>query len=200
MTDEIPDSETMLRELHARQKIHDAIIRYCRGVDHRDESLIRSAYHPDAMDERGVFKGSVEDYIPRTLTGNPDIVNKRHAICNEYVEFDEIDPNTAYSESVVIGCMVRRGGDNYILSFSSCRYLDRFECRNGDWRIIDRKVVLDWEFNTPSTGNEGTQLTTGMLRGLFSPSDPSFGLGFRRWSDKPPVPVSEERTKGVGNY
>ena len=190
------DFETIVRELDARRHIHDVLMRYCRGNDHRHEGLMRSVYHPGATDDHGFFNGKAEDFIAIVMKSGPECTNKLHLICNEYVEFDDANPNKAYSETVTIGCMTRPSGDAYNLSLSACRYLDRFECVDDEWRIAERKVVLDWEFETPSTGNDGGRLTTGMLRSLVSPSDPSFGLGFRNWGEEKPVPVSHDRTTG----
>ena len=191
------DIDTIVRELDARQQIHDVIMRYCRGNDHRDEALMRSVYHAGATDDHGFFSGSAEEFVAIAVRSGPECINKRHIICNEYVEFDDHDPNIAYSETVTIGCMTRPSGDSFLVSLSACRYLDRFECRDGEWRIAERRLVLDWEAQLPSTGNAGSRLTTGMLRGLVSMSDPSYGLGFRRWGDGPAPAISNERTTGA---
>ena len=37
-----------LEELTARTEIHDVLLRYCRGLDRVDMSLVRSAFHKDA--------------------------------------------------------------------------------------------------------------------------------------------------------
>ena len=37
-----------LRTLLDRAQIHDALMRYCRGVDRGDSELVLSALHPDA--------------------------------------------------------------------------------------------------------------------------------------------------------
>ena len=45
------------------QQIADVIYRYARGIDRLDFDLVRSCYHPDAYDDHGSFKGSVEAFI-----------------------------------------------------------------------------------------------------------------------------------------
>ena len=42
------------------------------------------------------------------------------------------------------------------------RYLDRFERREGEWRIANRQVVMDWNDNRPS----GEILDQGMFATL----------------------------------
>lgn len=57
------DIESLVRELKDRQDIRDCLVRYCRGVDRFDREMVRSAYHPDAMDDHGDFVGGVENFI-----------------------------------------------------------------------------------------------------------------------------------------
>ncbi len=42
-----------LQELLDKQAIHEVLLRYCRGVDRRDEEVLRSVYHADAIHEHG---------------------------------------------------------------------------------------------------------------------------------------------------
>ena len=53
------DLETLL----AKQEIGDVIYRYARGIDRLDFDLVRSCYHPDAVDDHGAFKGNVDEFI-----------------------------------------------------------------------------------------------------------------------------------------
>jgi hypothetical protein len=62
------------------------------------------------------------------------------------------------------------------------RYLDRYERRQGEWRIIDRMYVLDWNRNTDSTAiwDEGMYALL-RARGARFPEDPyDRGLPARR--------------------
>ena len=187
------DTETIVRELDARQQIHDCIMRYCRGVDHCDPDLARSAYHPGASDDHGFFRGSAGDFVDAAMGAGGTFEIVRHVICNEYVEFDAADATVARAETVTIGCILSRDGGDYRLAVSSCRFLDRFEERDGVWKIADRRLILDWETEGPARGLAGGPLTTGMLRGFASTADPSFAHGFRLWGDGPREVVREER-------
>jgi hypothetical protein len=42
-------------------------MRYCRGIDHCDEELLRGVYHADATDNHGQFNGEAADFISRAL-------------------------------------------------------------------------------------------------------------------------------------
>lgn len=189
-------AEDILYEIDARQQIHDAVLRYCRGMDHREPGLALSAYHPGARDEHGFYNGSAEDFVAAGMAASDDFEVIRHVICNEYVEFDPDDRTVARAETVTIGCILTRdaeAAEGYRLSISSCRFLDRFELREGTWKIAERRLVLDWEMEGPARGLAGGPLTTGMLRGFASTADPSFALGFRHWGEGALLPVREER-------
>jgi hypothetical protein len=55
--------ETTIRELVDRQQITACLHRYTRGCDRIDADLIRSAFHPDAIDYHGPVTGSVDDFL-----------------------------------------------------------------------------------------------------------------------------------------
>lgn len=198
MTTERRSMEDMVFEIDARQQIHDAIMRYCRGMDHCEPGLALSAYHPGARDEHGFYNGPAEDLVRAGIAASTNFEVIRHLICNEYVEFDPADRTVAHSETVTVGCILTKDpdGEGYRLAVSSCRFLDRFELRDGAWKIAVRKLVLDWETEGPARGLAGGPLTTGMLRGFASTADPSFGLGFRFWGDVEPQPVRLETVGG----
>jgi hypothetical protein len=186
-----------LRQLIARQEIYDAMMRYCRGVDHGDEELALSAFHPGATDDHGPYRGTVEGFIARSMKNQAH--NIRHIIANHYVEFDDDDENVAYSESVSAGALLHKtGAEGFHVALHCCRILDRFECRDGQWKIVDRRVVLDFSVEGPVLGQNANDTTDGMLVGVRGLSDPSFGLGFRHWGDKTYPPVSEKRAARAG--
>jgi hypothetical protein len=49
--------------LQDRLGIQDCLFRYVRGVDRRNWSLVRSAYHPDGYDDHGNYKGGIDGFI-----------------------------------------------------------------------------------------------------------------------------------------
>jgi len=54
-----PKLQNLVDEAEIRQ-VH---IRYCRGIDRMDWALVRSCYHPDAIDRHGAYEGGVEGFI-----------------------------------------------------------------------------------------------------------------------------------------
>src|SRR5882757_7393362 len=118
-----------VRDLIDRQAILDCMRRYCRGVDRRDDEIIRSVYHEDAIDDHGAFLGDREAFIEwgrqRAATGP---LTTQHHITNHSCE---IDGDTAHAETYYV--YNARLRDETVLAAGG-RYLDRLERRNGEWR------------------------------------------------------------------
>ena len=140
-----------LAELVQREAIRDVLHRYCRGADRRDATLMRSAYHSDALDHHGGFDGRALDFIELLIgTNASDAEPSQHLLGNIMIE---LDGDRAWVESVFT-CRYGRtptAGDrrsrHVVLGG---RYWDRFERRDGDWRIAERTVLLDWSEERPT--------------------------------------------------
>ena len=131
-----------LPELLDREAIRDVIYRYCRACDRRDERLLRSVYHPDAADNHGAFAGSADDFVRYTMdTGGAGFIAGQHHIGNILIE---LDGDVAHVESVFICHLVSGDQDARQIEVLGGRYWDRMERRDGEWRIADRVVLLDW--------------------------------------------------------
>lgn len=148
------DAWTLQRILD-RQEITDLLALYCRGIDRVDEATLRSIYHPDATEDRGekLFVGRAHDWIPWTMSVLPAFAATQHCIMNSLIEFE--NDHIAHGETY-FGAYHRFGkgtgsanadvawpeGETELLLAG--RYLDRFEKRDGCWKIAHRKMVNDW--------------------------------------------------------
>ncbi|MBV9659644.1 MAG: nuclear transport factor 2 family protein [Acidimicrobiales bacterium] len=133
-------------EIVAHLEIRQALFRYCRGVDRSDADLIKSAFHPDATDAHGAFKGlgwEMADRLASAEGGMPRVGS--HLVTNIYIEFDDADH--ARCESYVLAFHPHQDTGTPQLGMFAGRYLDRFERRDGEWRIAERLVVNDWSRN-----------------------------------------------------
>jgi len=144
-----------LAEISARMEIHEALMRYVNGIDRRDPDLLRSAYFDDAVDYRSYHPShsSPADFAERAVVGFGETPEySQHHMTN--VTYDiEVEAGVADVESYVlvfhpIGPHTARtlrpeDGGSYV-RFAGARYLDRFECRDGEWRIARRACVVDW--------------------------------------------------------
>lgn len=126
-----------------RQQIQDVVLRYCRGIDRLDMELVRSAFHPDAIDHHTGFDGSVDEYLAwvepklRARLGGT-----MHIVGNHLVE---LFGDTAISETY--GTSVHWGtpDDDPRANFTSgVRFVDHMTWRDGRWAIAERWAVRVW--------------------------------------------------------
>src|SRR4051794_28309407 len=123
-----------------RQAILDCLYRYTRGVDRLDDELIKSAYHPDAIDYHGSsFQGGPDGFVQWLHGSHVHRTTSQHFLTN--VTYD-IDGDTAHVESYFM-VPIRRDDQPDTIGFVCGRYCDRFEKRDGDWRIALRVVITE---------------------------------------------------------
>ena len=135
------DSAMTMEELTAHFEIRQALFRYCRGIDRGDVALVDSAYHVGSVDRHGPWVGAGLDFgkhMVARMASLPAV--GQHHITNILIE---LNGKSANVESYVL-CLLpigeAEGGGHVMLSG---RYLDIFECREGQWKIVERIVVQD---------------------------------------------------------
>ena len=128
----------------AERAIRRCLSDYCRGIDRCDADLVASVYHPDATDDHGSFVGSGVDFA-RLATSKlrTYAIATTHFIGEPIIEF--VSPTVAEVETQVIAWHRVADADGEFLENFCGRYFDRFECREGDWRIADRRLTHDWD-------------------------------------------------------
>jgi hypothetical protein len=149
MPDDPLDRNALLRLLD-QQKIRDAICRYARGVDRGDWDLVRSTYHTDAHDEHGDYKGGIDGFIAWLDERFDGVDNSMHFLGQTLIDF--AGPDLALVETYFVSRRLR--APTAAESSITCaadgvaregwgRYVDRFERRNGAWKVAHRTVVLE---------------------------------------------------------
>ncbi|MCF8710305.1 nuclear transport factor 2 family protein [Rhizorhapis sp. SPR117] len=125
-----------------QQEIKDVIMTYCRGIDRCDEGALRSIYHPGAVDEHGLFNGDAMEFCDYILPLVSRHITGMHYITTVVLESDEL---AAIGESYFIAYTTGRDENDRLYDRTiGGRYLDRFEKRESKWKIVHRKVVIDW--------------------------------------------------------
>ena len=134
-----------VQELHDREAIRALIHRFCRGADRDDRELVYSCFHPDAIDEHGIYSGPAHGFYDR-----PDADDRRLAMHHLVGQIDiELQGDRASSESYCAATVVRDTDDGPLTRLLAVRYVDRCEKRHGEWRIAHRFVVFDAEVYVP---------------------------------------------------
>ncbi|MGV0794081.1 nuclear transport factor 2 family protein [Mycolicibacterium sp. XJ1819] len=139
------DTPAIVEELWAREQIRDCLYRYSRGIDRYDLDLVLSCYHPDAIDEHGIFNGNLEGFtelIHQFRGPQSEFGIMQHVMTNTLIEREG---DVAHVESYLYNPMVRRHADpTQPDALVGGRFIDRFEKRNGRWAIAHRRVVFDY--------------------------------------------------------
>lgn len=121
----------------AREAIREAAFRYARGVDRLDVELMKSAYWPDATDDHGRFVGNGWEFAERVVGTHDRWLTTMHGNLQHAIEFD--DDTHARGEIYNVTYLVPRDGGPWSVWLG--RYLDRYERRDGEWRISHRICV-----------------------------------------------------------
>lgn len=142
-----------------RSMIQDVIYRWCRAVDRLDRQGILDVFYPGAMDSHGPYIGPIEGLVDWLMERHQPIPFSSHFVGNLLIEFATQD--VALVESYVrtiqqypVGAKSQlaqlTGGasgdpETAMDMFTSSRYLDRMERRDGQWRIAQRTLIQDWK-------------------------------------------------------
>lgn len=142
-------SEAVLRTIKDRLDISDCVQRVSRGIDRLDETVLLSAFHPDAQLDYGFFVGSPAEFAGFffRVHGTTHLATM-HILNNHSCE---IDGDGAHAETYYI--FSSRNADGSPVSIAAGRYLDRLERRDGRWGIVVRKCIFEWKLEQP--GPEG---------------------------------------------
>jgi len=140
-----------LADYCARRDITDALHRYMSGLDRLDEALCRSAFHPDAHIDCGVYVGDPKGFIAFAFDFLGPMRASHHLLGQTRIILH--DPKTASGESYFQAWHAITGSDgNPRDLIIAGRYIDEYTCRNGLWRITHRKLISEWASDTPATG------------------------------------------------
>jgi ketosteroid isomerase-like protein len=138
---------TFLEELEARTAIEDCLKRFARAVDRQDWKAARQAYHDGAFDDHGFFKGPPDAFLAHIEKLHAQQDHSMHFNTNVLIEFQSKE--RAFVETYVLvlqrflpGAPNAPAGSAGLRNLASARYLDRFEKRNGAWRIAHRTLVF----------------------------------------------------------
>lgn len=166
---ELAELKATVQHLKDRQDILDCIVRESRGRDRHDAELTASCYWPEGADEHGPVPFPLKDY--------PEIANKGHAAAFAANQHNlanhscEIDGDTAYCETYVVGGLLSLDGETCKLACG--RYMDQLERRNGEWRILWRRSTVEMVAEGDATWLQSDPVK-GFLKGVRSREDLSY--------------------------
>jgi SnoaL-like domain len=157
--------ELDLRSLIDQRDIENVLATYARAVDRLDVELLKSCYHPEAINHNAVSRTPAWAYAEQLLPQMRNLFSgTMHHITHSQVAFES--DVEAVAESYFIAWHMVVGGYTEVAAFfgapyasqmdrlgtlggghdfvTAGRYLDRFEKRDATWRILERSVTVEW--------------------------------------------------------
>jgi hypothetical protein len=176
----LADLDPQVRHLKDRRDIFDVSKRYTRGADRHDKDLVRSAFWPEATISFGTPM-SREEYVEWEEGVLAGYAAHQHHVTGQTVE---VDADTAHVESYVIYFLVPRdrtadevgpatlgrAATTEKTHLGSGRYVERWERRGGEWKILVREYVEDLSLK----GETEDLCTDGRCLGSWDKSDLSY--------------------------
>ena len=170
--------EDRLRRLEDRVEIQRLFATYARGVDRKDESLIRSVYHPDAIDNHGSFNGSATSFVDQLAPRLWHMDVCFHGMCQPWIE---IEGDIAVSETYFIGCVRLPFPDGLVRELHQLgRYVDRIERRQRVWKIAHRQLLID--YTRISDAVDASSIPDAFRKYMVGAPAPS-DFAYERWAE-----------------
>ncbi|MFK7842070.1 MAG: nuclear transport factor 2 family protein [Sphingorhabdus sp.] len=149
----------------------ELVTRVARGIDRCDAAILEKLFHPDATDDHGIFVGTASDFIAWVIPLLQTMKRTQHVIGQVLIE---VDGDQAAGESYFLAHHQFDGPEGEVFMVAAGRYLDRFEKRNGNWKISHRHAVYDWNSTTASTDNFDRDTPGTQAFGARGHSDASY--------------------------
>lgn len=151
--------------------------RYCRAVDRADTEMLKACYWPDGFDDHGFFGGNAREFCEYITPLLRKTAATTHSMSNPIIALDGTSADCE-SQVDVLHRLQSDTGD-MVYEWIQCRYLDTFEKRDGEWRILSRAVVTDGIFwmkmAAVLAAERGLPLDDpSVLRGARHPGDPVY--------------------------
>ena len=142
------ERDRRLDELLSKQEIYDRLCDYMRGQDRLDPVLHRSVFWDDATTDYGIYKGDADGFVTFAQAALGPHAANQHLIGQVRIT---LDGEVGYGEVYFIAFhRLNEAGEDRDL-FIAGRYVDRYERRDGVWKIADRVELVDWSRNDPAS-------------------------------------------------
>jgi hypothetical protein len=127
----------------ARMEIVERMWRYSHGVDRHDNDLLESLFWPDCeISYTTVFTGDRAKFLGWANAHHDElyIAHQHHTTAH----IIDVDGDTAHGEHYCIVFLQRRDGS---FMLSTGRYIQQWERRDGEWRILIREFLPEMSTN-----------------------------------------------------
>lgn len=139
---------TQLEILWATHAIEDALHRYMRAQDRLDRALHLSAFHSDAFVDCGLMAGTAAEFVDFAQALLADMESSFHMLGQKHIRI--LGSESAEGEIYFFAQHRIRAPELQDLLIAG-RYVDEYACREGEWRILKRRELIDWVRQDPAS-------------------------------------------------
>jgi hypothetical protein len=159
-----------LDEVRSRLAIHEVLVTHSRGLDRADTATLRSAYWPEAEVDYGSFKGAALEFVD--MVG--PVLQEKYASTQHKISTTtiEIEGAHARTETYVTAHHLFIDAPRELIFHG--RYLDRLEERDGVWKVLHRRVVMDWHRIVDVSVDANDEVLSLLTKGRHVSDDASF--------------------------
>ena len=142
-----PHPDPRLDALLSKQEIYELSCRYLRAQDRLMPTLHRSVFWDGATTDYGFFKGGPDDFVAMAQNALKDHLSNHHMMGQAFIE---VEGDVAFGEIYfqAFHRVIMTGMEKDL--FISGRYVDRYERRDGVWKIAHRTELVDWARTEPA--------------------------------------------------
>ena len=142
MSQDIAHLSAQLAALSDRNAVYEVVLDIASGVDRYDPALLADAIWADAhIDMGGAAPMTGAAFAAALKPPRAPSKGRMHVIGNHRIR---VDGDRAECESYVISCQETAAQDGDETRLRAGRYLDRFERRDGTWKLSRRVFVDEW--------------------------------------------------------
>ena len=136
-----------IQTLLDKQAIYELSCRYMRGLDRLDADSLLSVFWEDAYCEYGFMNGDAPTFIVFAISALRDHASNQHMIGNTLIE---VEGDEAFGEVYFHAYHKVKSDTGFDDLIVAGRYLDRYERRDGVWKMAYRSERVDWSRTTPT--------------------------------------------------
>lgn len=156
-----------LQRLMDKEAIRECVHRYARGLDRHDEEILRSVFHANAVDNHGDVVLGRDAFVKWANEWHENVsIRHFHAMSTH---ISDIEGNEAHAVTYVLFTLCRKDGKT--IHTGGGRYIDRLVRTGGEWRVVLRRLAIDWRMNACAPGQ---QRLSQHPQGTWDVDDPSY--------------------------
>ena len=141
MSDDLSALRDRLQVLEDKEAIRSLLAMIARGTDRYDGALLQSAIHADATMDMGGKAMTGRAFAGAMTPPAAPRPGRMHILGNERID---VDGDVARSESYLVSCQDVLVEGVRKTRIRAGRYIDRFERRDGEWKLAARTMIDEW--------------------------------------------------------